>query len=250
MDTGRKPLQGVGNIIRFNVHFYIIAAAVLLCLFVCASWLPPAWQPLLSLGLVLATASILVSLLVSCYVYDFSDLYQLPWLNIRDGDVILNVNAGFDETSQIIAQKAANTQLVVCDFYDPKRHTEISIKRARRANPPQPNTQAVHTAALPFPNGSFDVTLAILSAHEIRDTSERVQFFREIKRVTKPIGRVFVTEHLRDPFNFMAYTIGFLHFHSHSTWLQTFEKANLQVEQTIKTTPFITTFVLKHGDPN
>ena len=63
-----------------------------------------------------------------------------------------------------------------------------------------------------------------------------------------PKGQVIVTEHLRDTANFIAYNIGFLHFHSKETWLQTFRNAGFKVFQEIKITPFISTFILtKNG---
>jgi ubiquinone/menaquinone biosynthesis C-methylase UbiE len=98
---------------------------------------------------------------------------------------------------------------------------------------------------MPFPDGTFDCALAILSAHEIRNTEERSALFRELRRIIKPDGVIFVTEHIRDVNNFLAYTIGAFHFHSRPEWLRTFENAGLAVIKETKTTPFITTFMLK-----
>jgi ubiquinone/menaquinone biosynthesis C-methylase UbiE len=159
------------------------------------------------------------------------------------------LNAGFDETSQIIKQKYPDCDLLICDFYDPIHHTEASIKRARQAYPPSKDTIQVESTYLPFPDNSFDYSLAILSAHEIRNEEQRIHFFDELYRITKPNGQVLVTEHLRDFNNFLAYTIGFLHFHSKGSWLKTFTEAKFDLTKTIRTTPFISTFILeKYGD--
>ena len=190
-----------------------------------------------------------ISLLVSFYIYDISELYKFNWLPDSQQKSVLNINAGFDETSSIIKNKYPNCNLTICDFYNPAHHTEVSIKRARKAYPPVANTIQVTTDKLPFLDNSFDYTVAMLAAHEIREEKERVVFFKELNRVTKKTGQIFITEHLRDWTNFMAYTIGFFHFHSRSSWLNTFKKANLKVKQEIKITPFITTFVVgKHGN--
>ena len=85
----------------------------------------------------------------------------------------------------------------------------------------------------------------MLSAHEIRNEAERITFFDELKRVVKPGGIVYVTEHLRDTNNFLAYTIGFLHFYSDSNWKKIFKSAGLNVFTEVKTTPFITTYMLR-----
>ena len=251
MEPVRTPFQGVWNIVRFNWHFYVLAAAFGLGLGG-LWWL---WPPLRSYAaglLVLLLVPVVVSLAVSTYVYDFSSLYRLSWLPVGAlpaNAQVLTINAGFDEISAIIQRNYAGCRVQAVDFYDPARHTEVSIKRARRAYPPFPGTRAVDTRMpLPFATHSVDCSVAFLAAHEIRDATERAAFFQEIGRVTKPGGLIVVTEHLRDPANFLAYTIGFLHFHSRPTWLATFQHSGLQVEQEIKITPFITTFLLRaHG---
>ncbi|MCG9898475.1 MAG: class I SAM-dependent methyltransferase [Hydrotalea sp.] len=249
MVVTRKPLQGVTNIVRFNWHFYLIASVALTLLFLFQNSIPEPFRFFIFSASILALLTIIVSLAVSYYVYDFTNLYSLNWLPNSDFFKVLNINAGFDETSQIIKGKFPNCDLTICDFYNKEKHTEVSIKRARRAYPPLNQTIQVTTNNFPFKDNTFDYSLAILSAHEIRDKSERVQFFRELNRVTKSDGQIFVTEHLRDLNNFLAYTIGFFHFHSKSTWKETFNLASLSIEKEIKITPFITTFILnKNGD--
>jgi len=249
MAIKRKSFQGVWNIIRFNWHFYVIASLALITYILSEPYLS---IPLQIIGFwlsILAALTTLVSLLVSYYVYDLSDLYELNWLPNSNNQPVLNINAGFDETSEIIKAKSPKAGLAICDFYDAHQHTEVSIKRARKAYPPHPDTHQVSTTKLPFSDDSFTYSLAILSAHEIRDEHERVAFFKELKRTTQSNGQIFVTEHLRDFSNFLAYTVGFLHFHSRATWLDTFKEAGLKVKQEIKTTPFITTFILEpNGD--
>ncbi len=251
MEIARKPFQGVLNIIWFNWHFYLIAGFLLLVLFFIHDLLPQTIQCLIFIFSIATSYTIIISLLISCYVYDFSGLYHLGWLENHDNKKILNINAGFDETSTIIRCKYKNSSLSICDFYDPQKHTEVSIKRARKAYPPQPDTISVETKLLPFNDHTFDTTLAILSAHEIREEEERIQFFKELNRITTKNGQIIVTEHLRDWKNFLAYNIGFLHFYSKATWMKTFEKANLTIKKELGVTPFIRTFILeKNGNTN
>ena len=194
-----------------------------------------------------AATSTMISLLASLWVYDLSGLYELPWLETvpdPQGLSIINVNAGFDETSMILQARFPGANFQVLDFYDPDLHTEVSIRRARKALPPFPGTISVATDQLPLPDESADHIFAILSAHEIRNESERARFFEELARLLKPGGRIYVTEHLRDLANLLVYNIGFLHFHSRRSWFQTFETANLQLVSEVKTTPFISTFIL------
>lgn len=103
MAAVRKPLQGVSNIIRFNWHFYLLAFGMITVLIITG----------LSLGSIiyvsiafLMAVPVLVSLLVSLYIYDLSGFYELNWIdNISAGQNIININAGFDEISELLHQK-------------------------------------------------------------------------------------------------------------------------------------------------
>ena len=247
----RKPFQGVWNIIRFNWHFYLIALVGILGLLLCKDFFPTSLHSWVMAGVCLTLGTTLISLLVSYYVYDYSNLYELNWLEKSERKEILNINADFDETSELIKNTFPGSSLTICDFYDPQKHTEVSIKRARKVYPPDPKTISVNTQKLPFLDHQFDQVLAILAAHEIREETERIKFLKELKRVSKPKGNIYIMEHLRDLNNFLAYTIGFLHFYSRTTWLRSFTAANLQIEKEIKITPFVTILILKsHGNPS
>ncbi|MEO0787731.1 MAG: class I SAM-dependent methyltransferase [Bacteroidota bacterium] len=240
----RKVGVGVWNIIRFNWHFYMISLFSLLVLTVGIRLLPETLRVYGLILLFLFTLPIVSSLLVSFYVYDLSRLYEMKWLEAENGNNILNVNAGFDETSAIIKSKYPHVELSVCDFYDREKHTEISIRRARKVYPPYAGTLQVKTHKLPFVEGYFDQVLAILSAHEIRDKRERIQFFKELNRVTKADGRVVVVEHLRDLPNFLAFSLGFFHFHSKADWMSSFVESDFESVVEQKITPFISIFIL------
>jgi len=249
----RRPFQGALNIVRFNWPYYVFAliAALVLGLF---SYLSDGGLRLAAaIFLTLLVLSTIFSLLVSWYVYDLSGLYKLRWLDRLtkvEREMIVNINAGFDETSALLEKKFSHTRLIACDFYDPKKHTAPSIKRARKTYPPFPGTRNVSTFELPFDGSSVDKVFAILSAHEIRDREERKAFFKEIYRVLALDGDVVVVEHLRDTANWLAFNLGALHFYSRKDWLETFNSARLEVKSEAKLTPFITAFFLtKNGDP-
>ena len=240
------------NIIRFNWHFYTLSFLLFIVLYLLGFTLEgKLLMRIISVCNYFLLYTIIASLGVSYYIYDLSDLYKLKWIEIDNTiaySTLLNITAGFDETSLLIKQKFPKNDLNVCDFYDPSRHTEISIRRARKAYPTHEGTFSVNTSALPFPNSSVDLICVIFSAHEIRNGEERAIFFKEMERILKPRGRIIITEHLRDIPNFLAYNIGFFHFYSFKSWMKTIECSNLILHQTVKTTPFISTFILKkHG---
>jgi ubiquinone/menaquinone biosynthesis C-methylase UbiE len=248
MEALRKPFQGLFNIIRFNWHFYALSLGFALLLIFSIEFLNPPYQIFALAFLIGVFVTTLVSLVVSFYVYDLSRLYELDWLEDADDSKklkMVNINAGFDETSALLKSKFRNCELLVFDFYNPSKHTEVSIKRARKAYPPYPGTKSVKTDHLPLEDHYIDKVFAILSAHEIRDETERDLFFKELHRILKPSGQIIVTEHLRDPANFLAYNIGFLHFHSKASWFRTFSESGLLLRKELKITPFISTFILE-----
>ncbi len=190
--TLRKPFQGITNIVKFNWHFYAISIIALLAIGFSLPFLNELFQFLALFLLFSISATTFISLLVSLYVYDLSGLYKFDWMSeIQPNDrkkaslKIVNINAGFDETSGLIQQKFPNSELVVLDFYNEKIHTEISIKRARKAYPPFPNTQSVQTSRLLLESETADLVFLIFSAHEIREEQERIVFLEEIKRILK-----------------------------------------------------------------
>lgn len=242
----RHSFQGVSNIIRFNWHFYVLALVGTGLGLALASWLGGWW---FVAGLSIAfgvLATLLVSLIVSWYVYDRSDLYRLTWLpDLSTGADLVNIHAGFDETSSLLAARYPTSSLTVFDFYDPALHTEISIRRARKAYAAYPGTRSVSTDALPLADASVDVIFLLLSAHEIRNDGERVAFFALLRKALRPCGQIIVTEHLRDPANFLAYTIGAFHFLPREAWLRTFTGAGFTLIEEKKLTQFLTTFIMR-----
>lgn len=251
MEPIRKPFQGVWNIVRFNWHFFVLATVLTAGLFGLGTIASAPVASYLNILTGLIAVSVLVSLLTSLYVYDLSDLYTLSWLDfLKAGQPqnIVTIHAGFDETSALIQRKFPDAHLRVFDFYDPLYHTELSIQQARKAYLPYPGTETIQTKAIPLDSQTVDVVLLILSAHEIRQATERVQFFFELNRVLKPAGQVIVVEHLRDGVNFLGYNLGFFHFLSRSTWLTTFSRSAFVVHRSQKITPFITVFTLCKDD--
>jgi hypothetical protein len=243
----RKPFQGVLNILRFNWHFYILAFSVIVSLFILAGVLSkvPFWLCIVFVSGI--SLSLLASLAVSYYVYDYSPLYQLEWLMKlgQEPASIINIHAGFDETSATLAARFPDAKLTVFDFYDPEKHTEISISRARQAYPEYAHTIHITTEQIPVQEQSVDLFINIFSLHEIRDRNERINFLRQQRSALSENGSCIVVEHLRDVPNFIAYNIGFFHFYPKSEWKKTFTGAGFKIENTIRVTPFVKVFILK-----
>lgn len=248
MATVRRPFQGVGNILRFNWHFYVLALAGAALLAAAGFAVGGRWGLLAFAALAALAVTTIVSLLVSAYVYDLSGFYEMSWLDrtgVEPGERMANIHAGFDETSAILRRRYPGARWTVLDFYDPAKHTEVSIRRARRAHPPSPEDLPVDTAQMPLPSGSQAAIFLILAAHEIRDAPERHAFFAELHRILEPRGRIVLVEHLRDLNNFLAYSLGAFHFIGRGAWRTAFEQAGLRVAETLRINPFITCFVLE-----
>src|SRR5690349_3297453 len=104
----RKPLQGVTNIIRFNWHFYLISAASVCTVLFLKRFIPAKLQVGADILVLLVISGTFISLVISYYIYDHSEIYSLDYLNSLDitGNLkLLNINAGFDETSAVIKEK-------------------------------------------------------------------------------------------------------------------------------------------------
>jgi len=242
----RKKFQGALNILSFNRHFYVIGLGALAALFA-TRWLVE-WPHLLFWGIVSAFLyGLTMPLMVSAYVYDFSGYYQFSWLNtlVRDQHpikLVVNINAGFDETSFIIKNKFPDSDLKVFDFYNAERHTEPAIKRARKVSLTYPNTRQIASNSIPLKNSTADIVFLLSAVHEIRSQAEKVLFLKECRRLCKHDGKVIMVEHLRDFPNFLAFSVGFTHFFSRSAWRRAFQDAGFSTFRETKFTPFMSVF--------
>lgn len=246
MEIKRRKFQGVLNILSFNRHFYIYGLLVL-TLFVISDTMFH-WPILVFWIIVVAFLyGLIMPLLVSAYVYDFSGYYNFDWLK-KNGNVnfdavqILNINAGFDETSFIIESLFSKADLKVFDFYNAERHTEPAIIRARKVSMVYPNTRQIVSDTIPLHDSSADIIFLLSAAHEIRSHEEKIRFLKECRRLCKPTGQVIMVEHLRDFPNFLAFSIGFTHFFSKKVWRNAFEKAGFSAFAETKFTPFMSVF--------
>jgi SAM-dependent methyltransferase len=246
MEIKRRKFQGVLNILSFNRHFYIYGLLVLSLIILSKAVFP--WSDILFWIIMIAFLyGLIMPLLVSAYVYDFSGYYDFNWLkncDIEDSNtnLFLNINAGFDETSFILKKKFPKSDLKVFDFYNPKQHTEPAIVRARKVSLIYPNTQSIIAQSFPLKDNSIDAIFLLSAVHEIRKQDEKIQFLQECRRVCKPSGKIIMVEHLRDFPNFMAFSVGFTHFFSLKTWRKAFKNAGFSTFEEIKFTPFMSIF--------
>ena len=242
----RRKFQGVLNILSFNRHFYVFGLLALAVLFASRLFIP--WNELIFWIIIAAFIyGLIMPLIVSAYVYDFSGYYNFNWITNQVSDpgeikLITNINAGFDETSFIIKDKFAGSDLKVFDFYNEKRHTEPAIIRARRVSLVYPNTTSISSNIIPLGDQSVDIVFLLSAVHEIRSNEEKVEFLKECRRVCKPNGKVIMVEHLRDFPNFVAFSVGFTHFFSRAVWKKAFQQADFTTFRETKFTPFMSIF--------
>lgn len=246
MDKKRRKFQGVLNILSFNRHFYVLGLGALAL--VIASRFLFEWPDMIFWIIMIAFLyGLIMPLIVSAYVYDFSGYYDLHWLDDLNSEqaavnTIVNINAGFDETSFLVADRFPRADLRVFDFYNAKRHTEPAIKRARKVSLVYPNTQQIASDRIPLKDNSIDIVFLLSADHEIRSHTEKVQFLKECHRVCKPGGRIIMVEHLRDFPNFLAFSVGFTHFFSCAVWKDAFLQAGFTSFHEKKFTPFMSVF--------
>jgi hypothetical protein len=247
----RTPYQGVLQIVQFNWRSYV-AAVFVLSIAVIASVLLP--DPARFVVLVCASPLLfwlVSSLMVSHYVYDRSELYGLKWL-----DEILpvaphrwiNIHSGFDETSELLAEKFPDAVFEAVNIYDPEVMTEPSIRIARCLKPSTIHATVARYDALPFAAGSIDAAFVIFSAHELRRHNQRVAFFTEIAQFLAPGGNIFLVEHTRDLWNFLAFGPGAFHFFSDQAWQRAALNAALTVHTQRSVTPFVHIYMLRSAE--
>lgn len=246
MEIDRRKFQGVLNILSFNRHFYVIGITVLLLIITICSFID---TPSFIIWCIVGTFlyGLLMPLIVSAYVYDFSGYYNFNWLNqfkIKDSkkNVFVNINAGFDEISFLIKNKFPKSNLKVFDFYNADKHTEPAIIRARKVSLIYPETKQIKYNSIPLETNSVDLIFLLSAVHEIRNNNEKIDFLKECHRICKTKGKIILVEHLRDVSNFLVFSVGFTHFFSSKTWKKVFKNGGFQFVKEMKFTPFMSIF--------
>ncbi|TAE76061.1 MAG: class I SAM-dependent methyltransferase [Verrucomicrobia bacterium] len=247
--TPRGPWDGLLNILNFNRGFYTAAA---IAFHAACAGLILADSTLLRIACATAIAGsgyfIFVSLGVSHWIYDRSDLYRFGWLTRAIGNSkptrIAFCHSGLDEISEALKASLQVPSWTTLDHFDPARMPEASIHRARQSHPPSPGTIAASFDHWPIDSGSSDLIFGLLAIHEFRLENERIAWFREARRCLKTGGRIVLAEHLRNPANFIAFGPGFLHFHSAKSWQRCWQAAGLRAADEFSVTPWVRFFVL------
>lgn len=248
--TSRGPFDGVLQIVRYNWNLYISAlfvSAVVVGL-VPAIHPPTALAVLLILGAVVAVFWLALSLAVSHYVYDRSDLYRWQWIRERvagNPRHVMNVHAGLDETSPALQEAYPAAEVTILDVYDLAEMPEPSIARARREARASLTSVKADFRRLPVQNASTDLVTVIFVAHELRRAASKEAFFRELARVVKPGGTVLLVEHLRDAWNLFAFGPGAFHFFPRREWLRVAAATGFELTVEISRTVFVHALVFR-----
>jgi SAM-dependent methyltransferase len=239
------------QVVQYNSGIYTCAFLLICAAWISFSYAQPAVERIAVVGFAVPLLFWLCSsLLVSHYVYDRSPLYDLNWVRRelpKAPQRWINVHAGVDETSQLLAQMFPTAVGEILDIHDPEEMTEASIRRAQRTHRSLMRSKPADWRALPIADDTVDAAFLFFVAHEFRRDEARTQLFRELARVLRSDGELTVVEHLRDCANFLAFGPGFLHFFSRSLWLWTAGAAGLQVRAEKSITPFVRVFILQRA---
>ncbi len=246
----KEGFHGVRQIIRFNWPYYVIGPSAILFAAALIIVLPLGRyvRMFLYCGVFAVLWWIAASLAVSWIVYDCSPLMGAGWVVRMLGGIPaswISIHAGFDEITPRLQVRFDGSRGHSYDIFDPNLMTEASIFRARHRS--KVDAEAADYRWLRAASGSADAVFLLLSAHELRLQSARVDLLREVHRLLTPAGRVVVAEHLRDLSNFIAYGPGFLHFFSRRAWRRAFAGAGFAVQDERSITPFVRAFLLRRA---
>ncbi len=252
MTSSRGQFDGVLQIVRYNWTFYLAAVFVsaLVVGLVLLIHPPTALAGLLLLGAIAAVFWLALSLAVSHYVYDRSDLYRWQWIRERVAASprhVVNIHAGLDETSWALQEIYPTAEVTIFDIYDPAEMPEPSIARARREAQSLLASVSADFRRLPLQTASADLVTVIFVAHELRQAHSKEAFFRELSRVLQPGGRLLLVEHLRDAWNLAAFGPGAFHFFPRHEWLRVARAAGFELGDEISRTVFVRAFAFRRG---
>lgn len=233
-------MNGVGRVVLFNWPRYATGlATVAVCV---ALPVPEPMRYLVWGGAGLALAWVVVSLVVTWWVYDHRPLYDWVWLTRllpAPPRRYAVVSAGLDEVSATLQDLYPTSEAVLLDLYDPQVTREGSIRRARALVPPPSGVRPARYDALPVPTGVLDAVFVVFAAHELRTVDRRRALFAEVARTLRPGGSLVLAEHCRDVANVAAYGPGAWHFYPREEWRRLGREAGLRPVGETTMTPLV-----------
>jgi SAM-dependent methyltransferase len=239
--------SGAARIFLYNWPTYVGTWTAALVAIVAAAALQPRFLWLAAIAASIAVCWSVVSLLVSLYVYDRSELASGRWVpRLLDPATRMwaAVHAGLDAEVELDGVMPGRC-VARLDIFDPRVMTSPSISRARATTATTKEAIKCDPTSLPLQDAACDAVVVAFTAHEIRDRGAREAFFDELRRSLRPGGRVLLVEHLRDLANFAAFGPGYLHFVSRREWLRLAAHAKLAVASETRITPFILALALE-----
>lgn len=229
-------------VVLFNKDKITIGVIVSIISFVMSFFtLSPLSEFLIALsGLIIL--NIVAAIIASYILYDKSELYKpkelFKNLKIEKEDKAILLHASFDPISKELEKMFSDRNLKVYNIYGNRHEHESAIKISEQIFLPNKRDIKIDPKNFPDENDTFDYLFAITSIHEILTHKERVQFFKEAKRILKPDGALIVCEQMRDLVNFLFFNFGFLHFVSMNDWIKAINEAGMKVESKKGLTPF------------
>jgi SAM-dependent methyltransferase len=187
------------------------------------------------------------SFLAFHWMFDRSQLLCGQWLKqelAEEPARWIQINVGLEETTLPLEEVFAGSAGKTLDLYDPAVMTEPAVTRAKQ-DKSQAASVPVRPEALPVEDAWADLVVVTLAAHEIRNAVKRELFFRELRRIVSPTGKVVLVEHLRDLAAALAFGPGIFHFFPRSQWLQTGSRCGLELVGERSITPFVRVFVYR-----
>ena len=112
---------------------------------------------------------------------------------LRDGSLdLLDYGCGAGDLMRLLADLGARTNFTGCDVSEGM--LAEAGKRWPARHGPSPTLAAQHGARTPFVDGRFDVVTICAVLHHV-PVAERPAVYRELGRILKPGGRLYVFEH-------------------------------------------------------
>lgn len=183
------------------------------------------------------------------WMFDRSPLLAGAWIQDCTSSPVqrwIQLSVALEQTTLPLERVFPDADGQLFDLFASERMSEPAVRRARASSAMVPASPAA-PEALPATDGSSDLTVVTLAAHELRRRSDRVALFRELARVTHADGSIVVVEHLRNLPALLAFGPGVLHFYPRREWLELAESSGLITVQEFSLSPFVRVFVCRRG---